>query len=140
MSVPIAAGGEGPRWHQGARARHRRAAAAGSRREGPGMAGRARPYHSLRPERTGQDRGVAVSEHSPPSAYPASKPVIPPQAAADLANRQGPCPRKAPARTRQGLRSGRARPELLGDQLGDLRRVERRSLAQVVTADEELDR
>src|SRR4051812_4350267 len=104
------------------------------------MTGRARPCPSLRPERTGNDRGVAVSEHNPPSAYPASKAVIPLQAAADLANRQGPCSRRASARGRRGLRSGGARPELPGDQLGDLRRVEGRPLTQVVTADEELDR
>ncbi len=37
----------------------------------------------------------SVSEHVPPSLYPASSIVIPPPAAADLVNRQGPCLRNS---------------------------------------------
>ena len=136
----------------------------------------------IRLPRPGQVNGQenSVSEHVPPSLYPASSIVIPPPAAADLANRQGPCLRNSsgaqpgpdlgtrcaaimtrdakPAPThipdascgprtrlpagraqRPGRPSGRALGVLGSDQLCDLRGIEGRALAEVVTAHEEVD-
>src|SRR5271169_3071637 len=102
------------------------------------------------------NRSIATYEHVPPSPYPASSPVIPPPTAADLPNRQAPCLRNSSAHAGPGSWPGPRvgdhdhvemdgvplgpRLELGRDQLRDLGGVQRRALAQVVAADEELDR
>jgi hypothetical protein len=160
---------------------YRGAAVADSRRARPRTTGIAWPDKSSEPGHAQNRRSIAVSEHVPPSPYPASQAVISLRAVADLPNRQGPClpnssgtrpelytkahsgrmmipgengtsaliqgasPRWGRGRSTgprpypHGRPSGGARPGLRRYQLRDLRGVERRPLAQVVAAHEELD-
>ena len=83
------------------------------------------------PEQPRTSRSTAISEHMPPSRYPAPRPVIQALTVADLRNRQGPCSRNSYARTGPAVAVRPLRPAISPFQnwiLGDKATAERTAM------------